>query len=82
MKYTSTRDNKVNITGTQAVIKGISDEGRLFLPKEFPTINIQDFRGLSYQEIAINILELYFPEISYEELEKILKDYEQFLDTL
>ncbi|NLD17814.1 MAG: threonine synthase [Tissierellia bacterium] len=75
MKYTSTRDNKVNITGTQAVIKGISDEGGLFLPKEFPTINIQDFRGLTYQEIAINILELYFPEISYEELEKIVNNY-------
>lgn len=75
MRYTSTRNNNVNISGTLGIVKGISEDGGLFLPQEFPKIDINDFKNLSYQEIAKKVLGLYFPEIPNEDLEKIVNNY-------
>ena len=67
MRNTSTRYNNVNISGTLGIVKGISEDGGLFLPQEFPKIDINDFKNLRYQEIAKKVLGLYFPEIPYED---------------
>lgn len=77
MRYTSTRDNNVNLSGTEAIIKGMSEDGGLFAPLEFPQIEIKDFMGLSYQEVSKNVLRLYFPEIPMDTLEEIVKNYDR-----
>lgn len=82
MRYTSTRDNKIDITGTQAIIKGMSGEGGLFVPREIPKIDIEGFLDLNYLEIAVKILEIYFPEIPRTTLERIVDNYkEKFEDS-
>ena len=36
MNYVSTRDKSVKVTAAEAIAKGISDEGGLFVPESFP----------------------------------------------
>ena len=36
MLYTSTRDNSIRVTASQAIAQGISEEGGLFVPCELP----------------------------------------------
>ena len=59
MLYTSTRDGSVRITGSQAIVNGISKDGGLYVPSSFPKYSLDDiatFRDLSYVDLAITIL--------------------------
>ncbi len=38
MYYLSTRGNKERITASQAIIKGLSDDGGLYVPYKFPDL--------------------------------------------
>ena len=42
--YTSTRNSEERMTASQAVLKGIADDGGLFVPTEIPTLawNLED----------------------------------------
>ncbi|UKI21856.1 MAG: hypothetical protein L6V83_02470 [Christensenella sp.] len=44
MKYTSTRNSKVEISASQAIVKGISDDGGLFVPSSFPILSEKRLR--------------------------------------
>ena len=53
MKYISTRDPSIQLTASQAILKGISPEGGLFVPEEFPQVDldfIRELEGLTYWE--------------------------------
>lgn len=59
MLYTSTRDGGVRITGSQAIVNGISKDGGLYVPSSFPKYSLDDiatFRDLSYVDLATTIL--------------------------
>ncbi len=71
MYYTSTRDKSVRVTAAQAIAKGISSEGGLFVPTEIPQISLDFIKGLvplSYIERAKAILKLYLTDFTDEEL--------------
>ena len=53
-KFKSTRGNKMELTGAQAIIKGLSDDKGLFVPTELPKLpfTIDEMIGKSYQEIG------------------------------
>ena len=38
MNYCSTRDRQVGRTAAQAILQGLSAEGGLFVPEEFPAL--------------------------------------------
>lgn len=78
MKYLSARNKNIEVSGTDAIIKGISDDGGLFVPEKLPKINLENLIDLSYEELAVEIISLFFPEISKERLKKIVKNYEVF----
>lgn len=63
--YKSTRGGESGITSPLAIVKGISDDGGLFVPDHIPAIDV-DFdtlKGYSYNELACYIIGKYFPEI-------------------
>lgn len=71
MKYTSTRNSKVEISASQAIVKGISDDGGLFVPSSFPILSEKDFEdliALDYPARVAKILSLYMDEFSFDEL--------------
>lgn len=71
MKYISTRDPSIQLTASQAILKGISPEGGLFVPEEFPQVDldfIRELEGLTYWERAERVMALYLDDFSREDL--------------
>ena len=59
MKYISTRDNSKEYSFEQVFIKGLADDGGLFVPKEvkkYSAEQIKALSNLSYQELAKEII--------------------------
>lgn len=71
MFYTSTRNKNLRVTSSEAITKGISDEGGLFVPEEIPHLTEDEIMGLiplSYKERAKKILSLYLTDFTEEEI--------------
>ncbi|MBQ1452324.1 MAG: threonine synthase [Clostridia bacterium] len=72
MFYTSTRDKSLRVTSSEAITKGISDEGGLFVPCEIPALGLSDIEAMipmSYRERAKKILSLYLTDFTPEEID-------------
>lgn len=67
--YTSTRGRK-EITSSEAIIKGIADDGGLYIPIEFPTIDIpfSELTSYDYKQLSVYILKKYFTDFTDEEI--------------
>ena len=80
MKYLSTRNNNLNYSFFEILFQGLSKDGGLFLPHEWPNINLNSLKNKTYQEIALIIIYPYVSdEISQIDLKKIIDDsYSQF----
>ena len=71
MYYKSTRDSSVKITSAEAIVKGISDEGGLFVPGEIPSVSIDEIVKLgdmSYSERAAYIFSKYLTDFTEVEI--------------
>lgn len=66
MKYISTRSKIEPITSAQAILQGISADGGLFVPEEFPKITLQEIE---------NLVEMNYPKRTATILQKFLTDY-------
>ena len=82
MKYTCTRNSKIEISASEAIVKGISDDGGLFVPSSFPIFSLDDICALcdlDYAERSAKILSKYLDDFSYEEiLDYTHKAYSRF----
>ncbi len=71
MNYKSTRDSAVSVTAAQAITRGLSAEGGLFVPAELPKLTAEDWgqlRSQSYVERAITVLSRFLTDFSAEEV--------------
>lgn len=71
MYYNSTRDNSCRVAAAQAISRGISSEGGLFVPEAFPQLSMDELQGLvgkSYNEKAKAVLSKFLTDFSAEEL--------------
>ncbi len=68
--YKSTRNKEERITSSEAIIKGLANDGGLFVPVEIPSIDMSfgDLKGFTYQELALYIMKKYFVDFSEGEL--------------
>jgi threonine synthase len=83
MKYISTRNGSKEFNFTEVFIKGLADDGGLFIPKTIPAISEQDLlslRKLNYKDLAKEIIFLFCGEtIRKDELSNIVeKSYSKF----
>ena len=46
MFYTSTRDKTLRVEASEAITRGISAEGGLFVPTEIPKVSLSDLQDL------------------------------------
>ena len=73
MYYYSTRNKKLKLTSAEAIKKGLSEEGGLFVPSELPKITSKDIDNLvgkSYIDRANYILKLFLTDFTSAELSK------------
>lgn len=68
MKYTSTRNSKIKVDSAEAIYRGISDDGGLFVPCDMPSLDFDSLAGKSYCEIAKAVLSRFLTDYSDEEL--------------
>ena len=40
LMYSSTRNDKVKLTASQAILKGLADDGGLFVPERIPALDV------------------------------------------
>lgn len=72
MLYTSTRDKNVHVTSSEAIARGISHDGGLFVPEGIPQIDkafIDSLTGLDYISRAKKVLSLYLTDFTEEEID-------------
>jgi threonine synthase len=73
--YRSTRDkSKEKITASQAILQGLSPDGGLYVPTSIPqlALPLDQLATLSYQQLAFEILKLFFTDFSAEELKQCI----------
>lgn len=58
MKFISTRGNKESITASKAIIKGIAEDGGLYVPSKFPNFRdeLKELCKLDYCQLTFYIL--------------------------
>lgn len=82
--YQSTRSKGVRVTASQAVLKGLADDGGLFVPEKIPglDISIEDIAGMSYKETAYEVMKLFLTDFTEAELRSCIdKAYDGKFDT-
>lgn len=81
--YKSTRDPKNVVSASQAILQGLAVDGGLYVPTEIPKPDL-DFAELaeqSYQEIAAQIMQLFLPDFTQDELRDCINQaYDQKFD--
>lgn len=76
--YTSTRSD-VKVSPSLAILKGISDDGGLYVPQSFPSVNIEDLKNSDYNQLCFNILSNFLYDIDSSVLmDMIHKAYSKF----
>ncbi len=72
MKYISTRDASVSVTSAEAIVKGLSYDGGLFLPESIPSVDmslIEKMADMTYKERAKAVLSLFLTDFTKEEID-------------
>lgn len=84
LKYIGTRNKDITATASQAVLKGICEDGGLFVPEHIPTLDksLEDLSKMNYQELAYEIMKLYMADYTKEELIACINGaYDEKFDT-
>src|SRR6056300_1467619 len=80
MEYISTRNNKKTFEFKDVFIKGLADDGGLFIPQSLHKVDINNLRGLEYNDLAKKIIYPFIGDFMTEaDLNKIIdKSYSVF----
>ena len=82
--YKSTRDAEKTVTASQAILKGMADDGGLFVPVSIPKlpVSLGELKEMTYQEIAYTVMKEPLTDFTEEELKScIAKAYDSKFDT-
>jgi threonine synthase len=76
MKYLSTRGDPTRRGFSDILLEGLAPDGGLYLPEAYPRIDaptLARWRGLSYAELAFELLSLYIDDIAPRELRALVE---------
>ncbi len=82
--YSSTRNDAQKIKASQAILKGLSDDGGLFVPDCIPALDksLKELSEMEYKEIAYEVMKLYLTDFTKEELKTCIeRAYDSKFDT-
>lgn len=84
LMYASTRDAKEKVTASQAILKGLANDGGLFVPTVIPglEVSIEELSKMTYQETAYEVMKLFLTDFTEEELKNCINAaYDSKFDT-
>ena len=82
--YKSTRGDKKRVLSAEAIIKGIADDGGLFVPEAIPRADKEIFKlkSADYKELAFLIMKKFLTDYRHDELKDCInKAYNDKFDT-
>ncbi|NLG35168.1 MAG: threonine synthase, partial [Lentisphaerae bacterium] len=83
MRYISTRGAQSPLTFKDAVMTGLARDGGLLLPDRIPDVSscLEDWAGLSYPELAFEIIRLFADDLPEDRLRELISGaYASFSD--
>jgi len=84
LHYKSTRGDKKRVLSAEAIIKGIADDGGLFVPETIPRVDkdIYKLKSINYKELAFLIMRRFFTDYHQDELKDCInRAYNNKFDT-
>lgn len=82
--YNSTRSKGNPVKASEAILKGLSDDGGLFVPDHIPALDksLKELSGMSYQEVAYEVMKLFLTDFTEDELKNCInRAYDEKFDT-
>lgn len=82
--YKSTRNSEQTVTASEAILKGLADDGGLFVPVSIPKLDVSlaELKDMTYQETAYTVMKQFLTDFTEEELRScIAKAYDAKFDT-
>jgi len=82
--YKSTRSDSAPITASQAILKGLSEDGGLFVPDHIPVLDksLSELSKMTYKETAYEVMKLFLTDFTEEELKACIdRAYDSKFDT-
>ncbi|MBQ6695937.1 MAG: threonine synthase [Lachnospiraceae bacterium] len=82
--YNSTRSTGNPVKASTAILKGLSDDGGLFVPDHIPALDksVEELSKMTYQEVAYEVMKLFLTDFTEEELKNCInKAYDAKFDT-
>lgn len=75
IEYRSTRSDSAPITASRAILKGLADDGGLFVPTAFPRLDVslEELAGMDYRQVAYEVMKLFLSDFSEEELKSCIR---------
>ena len=82
--YKSTRNNERKVTASEAILKGLAEDGGLFVPEFIPKLDVtmDDLKDMTYQETAYAVMKQFLTDFTEEELKHCIDSaYDSKFDT-
>ena len=82
--YSSTRNKNEKVTASQAILKGLANDGGLFVPDSIPALDVSldELAQMSYQETAYAVMKQFLTDFTEEELKTCIeRAYDEKFDT-
>ncbi len=82
--FSSTRNKNEKVTASQAILKGLAEDGGLFVPDSIPSLDVSldELAAMSYQETAYAVMKQFLTDFTEEELKTCIeRAYDSKFDT-
>lgn len=75
LMYRSTRGDSQYVTASQAIIKGLADDGGLYVPLSLPKLSVapEELVGLAYQQVAYLVMKEFLTDFTETELKACIE---------
>lgn len=84
VQYRSSRGGQEKVSASEAIIKGLAEDGGLFVPSHFPKLekSLEECANLEYKELAYEVMKLFLSDFTEEELKLCIeRAYDEKFDT-
>lgn len=82
--YNSTRSRGTAVKASEAILKGLTDDGGLFVPDHIPALDksLRELAEMDYRQVAYEVMKLYLTDFTEEELKGCInRAYDSKFDT-
>ena len=64
--YNSTRSTGAPVKASEAILKGLSDDGGLFVPDHIPALDksLKELSEMDYKQVAYEVMKLYLSDFT------------------